>query len=226
MFKQFNDFFTIYALVMEDCMNDENKYDILVDYINGSFSCIIRNKETKEITYSKKIITSSLEANLAIDTIRNNFIFNHFINLPGINNNSDLNSIKVHNLMNTKFADGEDSEYYYIGYFSGAQKDKKDLVSNDFVEKTLNTLYNKDLISAFTSSTEKLSLGLSDDKVTTYIKFNDGQIAYDTIRIYLLTGFVFNNIQGFTLEVKAKTKNILCSNKNCYIKEYRSIHLG
>lgn len=120
MFKQFNDFFNIYALVIEDCINDENKYDILVDYINGSFSCIIRNKETKEITYSKKIVTNYLEANLAIDTIRNNFIFNHFISLPGINNNSDLNSIKVHNLMNTKFnllitlRNGNDLERAYI----------------------------------------------------------------------------------------------------------------
>lgn len=123
------------------------------------------------------------------------------------------------NILNTKFGDQNDSTYYYLGYFTGSMKDKKDIVSNDFVSKTLKDLYNNGKISALDTDLDEdlLNIDLSKSTKTVYKIYNQGQIAYDTIRVYLLTGFVFNNISGMGIKVKAKTKN---NNINNFNKEY------
>ena len=122
------------------------------------------------------------------------------------------------NILNTKFGDTENSDYYYIGYFTGQYKDKKDVVSNDFVAKSLNSLYNKNHILAFDSNTEKAALNIDSSQIKVFKLYQEGQCAYDSIKIYLLTGFVFNNIQGISIKVKAPTKNNLLGNyKNDYV---------
>lgn len=124
------------------------------------------------------------------------------------------------NILNTKFPDVNDEKFYYLGWFSGSFKDDKDIVSNDFVASTLRSLCNKGYISSF-SNADLAVLGTSENNsknAECFRIFQNGQVPYDTIRVYLLTGFVFNGIEGMAIRVKAKTNNNSLENyKNEYV---------
>ncbi|MEG2028830.1 MAG: hypothetical protein RRY16_02360 [Bacilli bacterium] len=102
-------FFEIYKLMIADCTEDSNKYNITIDYNNNTFYFVMTNRDTLEVILSKRCQVDLITARNTIELIRNDFISNHRISLPGINRyNLELPNLKCsyimcHHIQNTKF---------------------------------------------------------------------------------------------------------------------------
>lgn len=106
---QLETFFQIYKLTILDCMNDNNKYNITIDYNDNELCFIMCNRNTLEVILSKRINIGLIESRNFIDKIRSDFIANHHISSPEINMydiklpSINCSYIMCHHIQNTKF---------------------------------------------------------------------------------------------------------------------------
>lgn len=112
-----------------------------------------------------------------------------------IGNDGNQYCLDKSNISNTKYSDENNTEYYY----GGASITELDLEGE---ETSAETAYGRDMYLN------------EDNKIGTLIKSKDNQelrsanLNHDTIRLYISTGYVMNNIAGYNITVKAHVNKV------------------
>lgn len=152
------------------------------EYDRNSTSASAKNDPNNSLSNHHMCIVKTLDGNTMV-------IDNPVEDLGFLNNN----------VLTQRFPDKFGQSFFYPGYFSYVLGGTNNLSFTDqFVYTTLKDLENNRLISDIVQVNDALATEGGG------IWFTNGDLVFDKIRLYLISGYVFNNIAGICIKVKAK----------------------
>ena len=202
-----------------------NKWESIQEYFNSSASTT--NIDYALSAHCPVLVWQSYRDEGNIRTYRNPLLVDTFVNdnMAGVQFNKYLEKNDKYNtgISSTAFLNFGGSEYYRAGIFdSYTNADNTSLITLKNYKDMLDNLQKDERDVAY----------IKQERIEKYFKDSDGnpiffgyqtgnqdKLFYNKIRIYILSGYVFNGSEGFHLRARAKQRS---REYNLYGEDYKS----
>jgi len=172
------------------------------------------NKNDFQLTYHRPMLYQSLDRSICFLDCANESIL------------GDLHN----NIFHTKFENANNDTNLYLGWYGDGVEsvDYGACEVTSWTEQAMSDLLDDNWIRKVYSYQEDASVPYAEDK-TTYdgisetkreLHWDVGTLAYDKLRIYLLSGYLMNNCTGISVKIKALTNDYYVNSIGKYVPRY------